>query len=120
VKRAFLILLLMAAPAAAEPTDVPPVPRLEAPTQPVHLQPIVIPRQESPPVDKRPYLVAGGLLVLAAIFIWNRDRARKLDEEHGPTRPRDRRWRVQPDRDDDANDLADAAQGEADDHEEKP
>jgi hypothetical protein len=120
VKRALLILMmLVSAPAVAEPTSMPPVPRLQAPSEPVHLQPIVIPKQEAPPIDKRPYLVAGGLLVLAAIFIWNRDRARKLEEQQGPTKPRERRWRV---KDEDANDLADAAQGDADhdDHEERP
>jgi len=88
----------------------------------VHVAPIVVPRSEPEPVDKRPYLVVGGALVFAAIMIWNRSRARALEAEHGATPPRRRRWRVQPDHDaapaardhdDDADDLAAAAD---DDH----
>jgi hypothetical protein len=99
--------------AAADPMYVPPAPRLEAPTDPVRLPPIVIPREpDKPPIDKRPYLFAGGILVLAAVFIWNRDRAKKLEALHGERKPRERRWRVKPDApvDDDSATLADAAE----------
>ena len=120
MKRALFVLALVLGPAiaVAEPMVVPPAPRLEAPREPVHLPTIVIPREEPRPIDKRPFLVAGGILVLAAIFIWNRDRARKLEEEHGATKPRERRWRVKPD-EQDADDLADAAD-EHPDPEDKP
>ncbi|HTJ41332.1 MAG TPA: hypothetical protein VL463_04525 [Kofleriaceae bacterium] len=116
MKRAILIFMLCsaAAIAVAEPTYVPPAPRLEVPTEPIHIQPIAVPREQPKPIDKRPFLVAGGVLVLAALFVWNRERARKLEEEHGPTPPRERRWRVKQEPDADADDLASAAEREED------
>ena len=110
VKRLLLsIVMLIGARAAADPMYVPPAPRLEAPTDPVRLPPMVIPHEpEKEPIDKRPFLLAGGALVLAAVFIWNRDRARKLEAEHGPTPPR-RRGRAR-DRNEDSEALADAAE----------
>ncbi len=109
----FSILLCLGARAAAEPMYVPPPPRLEAPTDPVRMPTMVIPHEEKAPIDKRPFLVAGGALVLAAVFIWNRDRARKLEAEHGPTPPR-RRGRP---RNEDSEALADAAEEKDDKHE---
>ena len=122
MKRAFLVVLLCmtARVAAADPMYVPPAPRLEAPTDRVRMPTIVMPPpEEKPPIDKRPYLLVGGALVLAAVFIWNRDRARKLEAEHGPTPRRERRWRVKPDAspDDDSATLADAAEDKDDKHE---
>ena len=116
MKRLLLsIVLCVGARAAADPMYVPPAPRLEAPTDPVRLPPMVVPHEEKDPIDKRPFLVAGGALVLAAVLIWNRDRARKLEAEHGPTQPR-RRGRAR-NTDDDSEALADAAEDKDDKHE---
>ena len=108
-----IVLCLGARAAAADPMYVPPAPRLEAPTDPVRMPTMVIPHDDkaSDPIDKRPFLLAGGALVLAAVFIWNRDRARKLEAEHGPTTPR-RRGRAH---NEDSEALADAAE-EKDEH----
>jgi hypothetical protein len=107
VKRALFVFLLAFAPRAA--ADPAPAPRIEAPTHP--LAPITEPPPppEPEPADRRPLYLAGGAVVLALVFWWNRERARKLEREHGATSPRQRRWRVKPD-DDDSDALADAAE----------
>ncbi len=117
--------------AAADPattTTVPLAPTLSAPTDHIKLEPIVITREPEEPIDKRPFVIGGGAMVLVALLLWNRARDKKLEAEHGPTSPRQRRWRVKPDEGaegadedaaSDAEELADAADG--DDHpEEKP
>jgi hypothetical protein len=105
VKRLLFLFLLALAPRAAAAD--PAAPRIEAPTHPV--APVADEPTRAPePADRRPFYLAGGVVVLALIFWWNRERARKLEREHGPTPPRQRRWRVKPDADSEA--LADAAE----------
>lgn len=113
VKRALFVFLLgfaALAPAHADPAPPAP-PHILAPAHPATL-PDEAPPPSPEPADRRPLYLAGGVVVLALVFWWNRDRARKLEREHGETPPRQRRWRVKPDdHDDDESDaLADAAE----------
>jgi len=83
-------------------------PTLTAPVGP--LPPVTIPATRPPPKkpDLRALYVAGGLLVLIAVFLWNRSKRKEMEEEYGKTQPR-RRWRKVGDEDADA--LAGAAEG---------
>jgi hypothetical protein len=110
----------------SHPTSIP-APTLREPDPQLRLAPIPVPPPAREPIDKRPFLLVGGAMVLVAIMLWNRARERKLEAEHGPTSPRQRRWRVKPgeprdadgdaDARADADELADAAH-RPDDHEE--
>lgn len=73
------------------------------------IAPIIV--QPDPPRRTRPTLWIGGLLVLAAIFLWNR--SRRLDLERLEAAEERRSQRHAPD--DDAVDLAAAAQARAGD-----
>ena len=72
------------------------------------LPPMVI-AQDRPGVDRRPIYLGAGLIVLAAVFWWNRRRRDRFEREDGtaPARPARR-----PDADADADDLHAAARGE--------
>jgi hypothetical protein len=72
-------------PAAASPgvPDRAP-PRLGDGSQ-LSLPPMKV--EAAPPADRRPFYVIGGLLILGAIFFWNRARAARIGADAG------RRWR---------------------------
>jgi hypothetical protein len=99
-------------------------PTLTAPVGP--MPPTTIPVIRPPPKknDLRPLYIAAGLLLLAAVFLWNRTKRKEMEAEYGKTRPR-RRWRkVGGDEDgagagdEDAEALAGAAaEGDEDEHE---
>ena len=77
----------------------------------VALPPLVLPHAPPGP-DRRPMYVGAGLIVLGAVFWWNRRRRDRFDREDGGApvrRPRAPR-RV---RDDDADDLHAAARGDS-------
>jgi hypothetical protein len=70
----------------------------------VVLPPMAI-AQDKPPIDRRPIYIGAGLVVLAAVFYWNRRRRDRFDREDAPeTAP-----------DDDGDDLHAAARGAAKD-----
>jgi hypothetical protein len=91
-------------------------PSFNEPRQKITIDPIVVARPAREAPDQRPYFLVGGAMILAAVFIWNRAREKKLEAEHGPTPRRNRRWRVKPDADGDpdADALADAASADED------
>jgi hypothetical protein len=66
---------MLAAPVAAQPEMSEPdvTPRVRIP-------PIVIP-QDKPAVDRRPIYVGAGLVVLAAVFWWNRRQRERFDRD---------------------------------------
>jgi hypothetical protein len=72
-----------AAPEAAPATSstISPVP----PPRP-SIPPIAI-AQDDPPWDKRPLIVGAGLVVLAAVFWWNRKRRARFAAESGAAKP---------------------------------
>ncbi|MCE9576734.1 MAG: hypothetical protein K8W52_26545 [Deltaproteobacteria bacterium] len=111
----------VAAPAAAPvapPAMTEPTAPAERPPPPSMREGDSLPRVAPPPPeperDRRPFLIAGGALVLAALLLWNRSKRRAIEAAHGPTAPR-RRFRArdaegaEPDGDGDADALADAA-----------
>jgi hypothetical protein len=99
------------APTAMSPapdTPWPERPRREDPRK-IALPPLVIP-QDPAAADRRPIYVGAGLVVLAAVFRWNRRRRERFEREDGaPVRTRRER---RPARDEDADDLHAAARGE--------
>jgi hypothetical protein len=66
---------MLAAPIAAQPEMSEPdaTPRVRIP-------PIVI-RQDKPALDQRPLYVGAGLVVLAAVFWWNRRQRERFDRD---------------------------------------
>jgi hypothetical protein len=75
----------------------------------IKLPPMVV-SQDRPPVDRRPIYLGMGLVVLAAVFWWNRRRRDRFErEDHGTPPARPERSR---DADADADDLHAAARGD--------
>ena len=91
---------VLEAPAAPHPPPRPASTMSDGSRVP--MPPIVVPA-EAPAKDRRPVYVGGGLVVLAAVFWWNRRQRDKFEREPKP--PRDRT-------DDDAADLHAAAKGD--------
>ena len=120
------VALMIGGAAAAEPPVVGSgggsgnQPTLMAPVGPV--PPTTIPVIRPPPkkTDLRPLYIAAGLLMLIAVFMWNRSKRKEMEDEYGKTRPR-RRWRKVGDDagagDEDAEALAGAAEAADDEHE---
>lgn len=122
--------LAAAEPAAAPPSeptatmraagsDVPELPSRIQDGPRVALPPMVI-RPEPPAPDNRPAYVGGGIVVLAALFWWNRrqrDRFEREDEAapRRATHARRARREAREARDEDADDLHAAARGDAPD-----
>jgi len=101
-----------AAPRGAPATD--PVTKRDEPArltdgQQIHLQPITI-SQAKPEADRRPVYLGAGIVVLAGIFWWNRKRREKFEREDGTATAKPTRRETS---DDDAEDLAAAARGDA-------
>ncbi len=99
----------VAAPAAPAVPDRSPPPSMREGDS---LPRVAPPPPSEPAGDRRPFLVAGGALVLVALLLWNRGKRRAIEASHGPTAPR-RRFRPRAGDDADADALADAALAEA-------
>jgi hypothetical protein len=70
--------------------------------------PAIVVAQDPPDVDRRPIYLGAGLIVLAAMFWWNRRRRDRFErEDHGSAPARPARSR-----DADADDLHAAARGD--------
>ena len=102
-------------------SDVPELPSRIQDGPRVALPPMVI-RPEPPAPDNRPAYVGGGIVVLAALFWWNRrqrDRFEREDEA-APRRATQARRARREARDEDADDLHAAARGDAPDAPDPP
>jgi hypothetical protein len=86
------------ATATTEPGAKPSAPTMTEPPPRPTIPPISVP-QDDPPADKRPLIVGAGLVLLAAVFWWNRKRRAQLVAEHGASKP-DRTAAKRGDRDD--------------------
>ena len=118
--RATLVLPAAAAPATPTPAPAPAAtPTTTAPAMSdgtkVKIGPITIP-QDEPSSDRRPIYLGLGLVVLAAIFWWNRRQRDRFDDEDRAVPRRSRR----PDADEDADDLHAAARGDGGDGGDEP
>ncbi len=94
-----------------EPTRTLPQPASITDGQNVHLSPMTI-AQAKPDADRRPIYVGAGIVVLAAVFWWNRRQRERFDREDANGGSRRDRVRERSRSDDDADDLAAAARGD--------
>ncbi len=78
----------------------------------VRLPPTAIALDPVPP-DRRPMYVGGGILVLAALFWWNRKHREQIERAEARAERRERRPERRRPRDEDADDLHAAAHGDA-------
>lgn len=76
----------------------------------VSLPPIRVDQPAAPQPDRRPIYLGAGLVVLAAVFWWNRKRREKFEREHPREEPRDVPRAAARQRDEDADDLHAAAE----------
>lgn len=100
---------------APAPEPEPSAPRSEPSRitdgQQVHLTPMTI-AQGKPDADRRPIYLGAGIVVLAAVFWWNRRQRERFDREDAGGTAKPRRDRQASRGDDDADDLAAAARGD--------
>lgn len=96
--------------AAAEPPPASPQPTLDDGSK-ISLPPIRVDAR-APEPDRRPVYLGAGLVVIAAIFWWNRKRREKFEQEHPPQVPNrvPRATAKRKNRDEDAEDLHAAAE----------